>query len=169
MVSEVPAIHARQVKADGQNKGEKMTLAEQYAQALDDLLKVLMMVKASGDMVDGMPSSGFFNFAKSEINGLAQGFQTKEECKGCADCCIAPQAIIPAQGIDGGVVRPLRYILKHRRQPCPWLRGSVKDGFKCVLHETKEKPYTCYSYQCSSRANLEAFISNAEKGTPNSK
>uniref|UniRef100_A0A6M3L6G6 Uncharacterized protein n=1 Tax=viral metagenome TaxID=1070528 RepID=A0A6M3L6G6_9ZZZZ len=145
-----------------------MTLAEQYAQALDDLLNVLMMVKASGDMVDGMPSSGFFNFAKSEITGLAQGFQTKEECKGCSDCCVKPMAVVPLQGIDGGLIRPLRYGLKYRFQPCWWLRQ--KDGaFLCALHDTKQKPFTCYSYQCSSRANLEAFISNAEKGTPSSK
>jgi hypothetical protein len=143
-----------------------MTLSEQFAGALDNLLDVLRMIKASGEMIDGVPSASLFNFAKSEINGLAQGFQTKEECKDCSDCCVAPQALVPEQGIDGGVARPLRYILKHRRQPCNWLRGSVKDGFICALHDTKQKPFTCFSFQCTSRANLEELISNAEKGIP---
>jgi len=121
------------------------------------------MVKASGDMVDGMPSSGFFNFAKSEITGLAQGFQTKEECKGCSTpmCCIAPMAIIPAQGINGGVTRPLCYVLKYKWQPCPWLRRSDGVTFKCSLHESKEKPFTCYSYLCESPEKLKDLILKA--------
>ena len=140
-----------------------MNLVEQYADALNSLLYALKAMKASGEMVDGIPVTMFFNSAKSEINGLAQGFVEKDECKGCSDCCIKPPAIVPAQGMDGGVVRPMRYAMKYRRQPCWWLRDS-EDGFKCSLHDTGEKPYTCYSYQCESREKLEENISNSEKG-----
>jgi len=143
-----------------------LTLSERYAEALDNLLVVMRNLKASGQMVEGVPTESLFNFAKSEINGLAQGFKTKDECKDCFLCCVAPQAIVPAQGLDGGVARPLRYTLKHRRQPCQWLRGNG-EGFKCSLHASGEKPFTCLSFQCTSRANLETLISNAEKGIAN--
>ena len=145
-----------------------MTLGEQYAQALDNLLNVLRMVKASGQMVDGVPSESLFNFAKSEINALFQGTKTKGECSGCSHCCIAPQAIVPLQGIDGGVIRPLQYGLKQRRQPCWWLRQE-NGAFKCCLHATNEKPFTCLGYLCTSRQDLENLISNAEKGSSETK
>ncbi len=142
-----------------------VTLSEQYAESLDNLLNVLRMVKASGQMVDGVPSESLFNFTKSEINGVAGGFRPKDECKGCSDCCVKPVAIVPLAGIDGGVKRPLQYGIKYRRQPCWWLRQ--KDGnFICALHDSKQKPYTCYAYQCVSRENLEETIGNAEKGIP---
>ena len=147
--------------------GAALTQIEQYATALDNLLVTLRNLKASGLMVEGVPTEALFNFARSEISGLAQGFKTKDECQGCADCCVAPIAIVPAQGLDGGVARPLSYVLKRQRQPCGWLRGSQAGGFKCILHASKEKPFTCFSYQCASRVDLESRISNAEKGVGN--
>lgn len=146
-----------------------MTLSEQYSQALDNLLSVLRMLKDSGQFIDGVPTEMLFTFAKSEINGLAQGFKTKDECKSCTLplCCVAPPAIIPAQGIDGGLARPLKYVLKYRRQPCVWLRQTA-EGFKCNLHETREKPFTCLAFLCTSRDELEKTISNAEKVIVNS-
>lgn len=139
-----------------------MNLQEAYADALNNLLWTLKAMKASGQMVDGVPVGSLFNFARSEIFGLAQGFREKDECKGCADCCIKPQAIVPIQGIDGGVVRPLRYGLKHRRQFCWWLR-QTPEGFKCALHASGEKPFTCYAYQCESREKLEEKIAEVEQ------
>ena len=155
------AAQTRQLEASG-GFGKEMNLQEQYADALNNLLWTLKTLKSSGEMVDGVPVSMLFESAKSEINGLAQGFREKDECKNCSDCCVKPPAIVPAQGMDGGVVRPLRYTIKHKRQPCWWLRDS-KDGFRCSLHDTGEKPYTCYSYQCISREDLEEKISNSEK------
>lgn len=140
-----------------------INLSEQYADTLNSLLWTLKAMKASGEMVDGVSVAMLFNFAKSEIFGLGQGFKEKDECKGCSDCCIKPPAIVPVQGVDGGVVRPLRYAMKYRRQPCWWLRESV-EGFRCSLHATGEKPYTCLTFQCESREKLEENISKAEKG-----
>lgn len=140
-----------------------VNLSEQYAEALDNLLARLKMIKASGSMIDGMPTDSLFNFAKSEINSLQQGYKVKDECKNCSDCCIKPPAVVPLEGIDGGVIRPLRYGLKHLRQPCWWLRQD-DEGFKCVLFKSNERPFTCVSYTCESRAKLEEIISNSEKG-----
>lgn len=138
-----------------------MSLSEEYASNLNNLLYTLRAMKASG-MVDGIPTMMLFNFARSEINGLAKGSQTKDECKGCADCCIKPPAIVPLQGMDGGVIRPLKYGLKYQRQPCWWLR-ETPEGFKCAIHNSGEKPFTCYSFLCESREKLEENISNSEK------
>jgi hypothetical protein len=139
-----------------------MNLNETYADALNNLLWTLKTIKGSGTMVEGIPSDLYFNFAMSEIKGLLQGFQTKDECINCSDCCIKPPAIVPKKGIDGGVIRPLQYELKYRRQPCWWLRQD-KEGYKCSLHDTGEKPFTCFSFQCESRGRLEEIISNTEK------
>ena len=139
-----------------------MGLSEQYADNLNNLLYTLKAMKASGEMVDGIPITMLFNFAKSEIHGLGQGFQGKEECKGCADCCIKPPALVPLQGIDGGLIRPLKYGIKYRRQPCWWLRDS-SEGFKCAIHNSGEKPFTCFAFLCESREKLEEKISNSEK------
>ncbi len=138
-----------------------MGLSEEYADNLNNLLYALKAMKASGS-IDGVPAVMLFNFALSEINSLSLGFREKEECKDCSDCCIKPPAVVPLQGIDGGVIRPLRYGIKYRRQPCWWLRDSP-EGFKCAIHASGEKPYTCFAFQCESREKLEEKISNSEK------
>jgi hypothetical protein len=140
-----------------------MTLSEQYADALNNLLYYLKLIKTDGGMIDGVPAESLLQFARSEITGLSQGFKTKDECLFCNDCCILPMAIVPAQGPDGGVARPLRYAVKYKEQPCWWLR-KAKDDFRCSLHATGEKPYTCFSYQCTSREELMNIIQNAGKG-----
>jgi hypothetical protein len=154
-----------QIRPIKTNRGDetKMNLSEQYAEKLNDLLYVLKIAKVAGGMIEGVPALSLFNFAKSEIQGLQVGFQTKDECMWCSDCCILPLAIIPLQGPDGGLIRPLKYGLKHRNQPCWWLR-KTDEGFKCALHDTKEKPYTCFAYQCESRIKLKEIMDNAEKG-----
>ena len=141
-----------------------MSLNEQFAENLQDLLYNLKLIKAGGGLIDGIPAESYFNFARSEIFALSKGFITKDECKGCNPpvCCIAPQAIIPAQGPDGGLARPMRYVMKYRLQPCWWLRDGA-EGFKCVLHSTGEKPFTCYGFLCSSPEKLEASVRKAEK------
>lgn len=141
-----------------------VSLNEQFAEQLQDLLYTLKLIKAGGGLIEGMPANSYFNFARSEISGLSQGFQSKDECKGCVDCCIKPQAVVPEQGPDGGLARPMRYVMKHRRQFCWWLR-QTSEGYRCVLHDTGEKTFTCYSYQCSSREDLEKKISDAENQT----
>jgi len=145
-----------------------MNLNEQYADALNNLLYYLKLIKADNGMIEGVPAVSYFNFAKSEINGLQQGFQTKDECVNCSDCCVLPQAIVNLQGPDGGVIRPLKYGLKHRNQPCWWLRKNG-EGYKCSLHATGEKPFTCLGYQCTSRQDLKEKIENAEKGATGGK
>jgi len=141
-----------------------LNLNEQFAEQLQDLLYTLKLIKAGGGLIDGIPAESYFNFARSEIFGLSQGFQIKDECKECnpPPCCIAPQAIIPAQGPDGGLARPMRYVMKYRFQPCPWLRDGSK-GFKCSLHATGEKPFTCYGFLCSSPEKLKKTVEKAEK------
>ena len=138
-------------------------LNEQFAWALDNLLAVLRTMKASGSAINGISTEILFNFAKSEINGLAHGVRTKDECLNCSDCCIKPPAVIPVQGIDGGLIRPLRYGLKFSRQPCWWLRQE-NGNFKCAIHASGEKPFTCLSFQCESRDKLEENISKTEGG-----
>lgn len=140
-----------------------MNLSEQYAEALNNLLYTLKLIKADGGMIEGVPAESLFQFARSEITGLSQGFRTKDECFLCNDCCIVPMAIVPLQGRDGGIIRPLRYGVKYKGQPCWWLRKD-KDDFKCTLHNSGEKPYTCFAYQCNSREELRNIIENAGKG-----
>lgn len=141
-----------------------MSLNEQFAEHLQDLLYTLKLIKAGGGLIDGIPANSYFNFAKSEIFALSQGFKIKDECKGCnpPPCCIAPQAIVPAQGPDGGLARPMRYVMKYRQQPCPWLRDTA-EGFKCTIHSTGEKPFTCYGYICDTPEKLREAVEKAEK------
>lgn len=137
-----------------------MNLQEQYADNLNQLLWTLKAMQGSGETVDGVKVSMLFNFAKSEINALGQGLQTKEECLDCtpALCCVLPAAIVPAQGLDGSVVRPLRYTVKYQLQPCWWLRQGP-EGFKCALFDSGERPYTCTAYLCKSKDTLkEQFL-----------
>jgi len=146
-----------------------LNLNEQFAEDLQNLLYHLKLIKAGGGLIDGIPANSYFNFARSEIFALSQGFRTKEECKGCLKpaCCISPQAIVPAQGPDGGLARPMRYIMKNRNQPCGWLRDGPK-GFKCVLHSTGEKPFTCLNFLCSTPEKLRRSVEKAEKVINNS-
>lgn len=139
-------------------------LSEEFAENLNNLLATLRTMKASGSHIDGVPTEMLFNFARSEISGLRQGTQVGKECKKCvgAECCVLPPAIVPAQGLDGGVVRPLRYIATYKEQPCWWLRQR-ENGFKCVLHDSGEKPFTCYAFTCGSREALRKKIREKEE------
>lgn len=140
-----------------------LSLNEQYAENLQGLLYTLKLIKAGGGLVDGIQAGSYFNFARSEIFASSQGFQTKDECKGCNPpaCCISPQALVPAQGPDGGLARPMRYVLKYRNQPCPWLRDGT-EGFKCSIHDTSEKPFTCFQYLCTSPEELRKALEERE-------
>lgn len=146
------------------------SLNEQFAEHLQNLLYILKLIKAGAGLIDGVPAGSYFNFARSEIYALSQGLQMKDECKECLTpvCCIAPQAIVPAQGPDGGLARPLRYVLKYRNQPCWWLRDSP-EGFGCTIHSTGEKPFTCYGYVCESPEKLRESVEEAEKNNQEEK
>lgn len=139
-----------------------MSLNEKFAEQLQDLLYTLKLIKYAGNLVDGVPAISYFNFAKSEIVALHNGTMTKDECKGCSDCCILPRAVVPAAGPDGGLARPMRYAMKYEGQPCWWLRSS-SEGFKCALHDTGEEPFTCLSYVCSSPEELRATVRKGEE------
>lgn len=140
-----------------------MSLNEQFAENLQDLLYTLKLIKAGGGLIDGIPANSYFNFAKSEIYALGEGFKIKDECKECPTpaCCISPQAIVPAQGPDGGLARPMRYVMKYRNQPCGWLRDGP-EGYKCSLHDTGEKPFTCFTYVCDTPEKLRGAVEEAE-------
>ena len=125
-------------------------LLNQYSRQLDDLLTTLGTMKVVGAEIEGISTAMLYSFAVSEIRGLAEGTRTKPECENCYDCCVTPSAIIPVQGIDGKLVKPRQYRFKPAGQPCWWLR---KDGetYKCSLHDSGDKPYTCYCYLCGGK------------------
>ncbi len=100
-------------------------------------------MKFEGALIEGVPVGKLYAFAISEITGLAKGSQYKDECNGCNDCCFKPSAMVPA--LDNSK----RYRLKPAGHPCWWLKWD--EAFKCSIHATGEKPFTCFAYQCESR------------------
>lgn len=121
----------------------------EFSDRLTGLLRVLSAMRCEGQNVEGVPIGTLYAFVISEVNSLARGPQFKDECKGCFDCCFKPQIMVPEMGGNGAPSVPRRFRLKPKGHPCWWLKWD--DEFKCSIHASGEKPFTCFAYQCESR------------------
>jgi len=130
---------------------------------LNSLLEDLKSIKMANGQVNGMPITLYFDFAKSQISGVAGGPMRNPECEGCNSCCVLPTAIVPERLQDGSLGN--KYVMKRPGQACPWLHKN-SHMTACMLDQLGKRPDLCRNFLCKGgRESFEKSFTKVEDAT----